>query len=428
MESVERNYDNYNVEHDGKIYNHLSYLKMYYRGDTTPRTVYAEGGGSMNVPNDLAMSHSIHHILVLVRVDVIWYMYQRSSITPWMYVGTGTLPLSFVLGDDNPAETDCLLYVEQGDTAFSVHTGSSGGGGGGGGCPYVYAWDGQQYVMDNNLLPASEMSNGADVEDRYMLEQPLVPIYQGTAFSLYSLQIREFEHEHDFIDQVKLIALDHASDVKIAVTPKGEILTYKQPLAPLSCIDNYGTSRLNEIVSMDGNVSDTTTYFEEYPSDYLILNFGKVDAENAKLILRDDMKCMDVCIEVQVPSQTGDWQTVEVLNPRNYWAIEAVDLSKYVVENEDLLVRLYWTSPHRLDYVGLDTSSQASIEVHQAFLLSAFHSTQGNVKPLLMKNDQTYAELTPGQQIQLTFQLPNNQNQKRTFILYTEGHYTRIET
>ncbi|MDH5771236.1 MAG: hypothetical protein OEZ25_08120, partial [Candidatus Bathyarchaeota archaeon] len=220
--------------------------------------------------------------------------------------------------------------------------------GGGGGCPFLYVWNGQEYVVDNNLLPTSEANSGSDVEDYYKLEQALVPIHQGNQFSLYSMDVREFEQEHDFIDQVKLIALDHASDVKIAVTPKGEILTYRQPLAPLSCIDNNGTSRLNEVVSMDGNVSDTTTYFEGYPGDYLILNFGKVDAENAKLILRDDMKCCEICIEVQVLDAHGSWQTVEVLNPRDYWAIEAVNLTAYIPEKGDFMVRLLWTTPHRL--------------------------------------------------------------------------------
>jgi hypothetical protein len=300
--------------------------------------------------------------------------------------------------------------------------------GGGGGCPYVYTWAGQQYVMDNNLLPASEKSNGADVEDYYRLEQLLVPMYQGTRRSVYSLQIREFEHEHDFFDQVKLLAVDHESDVNIAVTQEGEILTYRNPLAPPSCFDNNGTSRLSEISKMDGNVSDPTTYFEGYPGDYLVLNFGKVESEDAKLILRHDMIKKVECIDVQVMDENGVWQTVEVLVPHAYWSMEAVNLAPYIHKNSDLLVRFFWRYHHRLDYVGLDTTPQASIEVHQAFLLSAFHSTQGNVKPLLMKNDQTYAELTPGQQIQLAFLLPNNQNQKRAFILYIEGHYIRMET
>lgn len=298
----------------------------------------------------------------------------------------------------------------------------------GGGCPYVYIWNGQQYVKDNNLLPASEKSNGSDVEDYYKLESPLVPTHEGTLFSSYSLQISEFEHEHDFIDQVKLTVIDHASDVNIAVTPEGEILAYRQPLAPISCTDNNGTSRLDEVVSMNGNVSDTTTYFDGYPGDYLVLDFGDIDAENAKLILRDDRKCMEVCIEVQIPSESGGWQTVEVLHPRDYWAVEAVNLATYVPEEGSFIVRLLWTAPHRLDYVGLDTTPQDDFTLHHAVLTSATHSTEGNVLPKLLLKDDNYAELLPNQQLQLTFWLPNNQDEERTFILYAEGHYTAIAT
>ncbi len=300
------------------------------------------------------------------------------------------------------------------------------GGGGGGGCPYVYAWNGERYMMDNNLLPASEISNGADVEDYYRLEQLLAPTHQGTRRSAYSLQIREFENEHDYFDQVKLLAVDYDSDVNIAVTPDGQILTYKEPEPPISCVDNNGENRLSQILRVDGNVSDPTTYYYGETGDYLILNFGKVNAENAKLILRDDMKSMIICIHVQILNDDGSWQTVAAVTPRDYWSTEAVDLSQYINKNEDFLVRLYWTSPHRLDYVGLDTSPQEKVELHQAQLISATHSVEGNVKPLLKENDGNYAELTPNQQITLTFLLPNNQNEERTFIFYIEGHYEII--
>lgn len=302
----------------------------------------------------------------------------------------------------------------------------SSGGGGGGGCPYVYTWNGQRYVIDNSLLSASEISNGADVEDYYKLEQTLVPTYQGSQFSRYSLQIGEFENEHSYFDQVKLIAVDHDSDVNIGVTPDGEILTYREPQTPIFCVDSYGENKLSEILQVDGNVSDPTTYYYGETGDYLVLNFGHVDSEDAKLILRDDMKCMICCIEVQVLDDSGEWQTVSLVAPRDYWATEAVDLSEYVIEDEDLLVRLYWTSPHRLDYVGLDTSPQEKVELHQAQLIRATHSVEGNVKPLLKENDGNYVELTPNQQITLTFLLPNNQNEERTFIFYTEGHYNTI--
>ena len=295
-----------------------------------------------------------------------------------------------------------------------------------GGCPYVYAWNGTNYVKDNNILPASENGNGTDVEDHYKLEQPLVPFFQGQQVSLYSLQLLEFEHEHDYIDQVNLLAVDHSQGTSIAVTPEGEILTYQNPVSPASCVDNYGNSRLGEVGRMDGNVSMQSTFFQGYAGDWLLLNFGRVTAENAKLILRDDQKCADVCINVQVPDQAGNWQTVEVLHPRDYWAIEAVNLTAHVPANGDFIVRLLWTATHRLDYVGLDTTSQEACEFHQASVFLAVHSTEGNVIRKILENDQIYTELVPGERIQLAFFLPSNQNQERTFILHTEGHYNPI--
>jgi len=294
--------------------------------------------------------------------------------------------------------------------------------GGGGGCPYVYTWDGQQYVMDNNLLPASEMSNGADVEDRYRLEQPLVPMYQVTRSSVYSLQIREFEHEHDYFDQVKLLAVDHSSNVNVAVSPYGEILTYSNPASAIFAVDDNGVDVLSQLSSVDGN------YYEGYNGSYIILNFGNVNSENAKLVLRTDRPPLKMSIHIQVQDPAGNWTDIATIIPRTYWATDIIDVSSYLPSrsNTELKVRLYFTASHKIDYVGLDTTPQASVKTYEANLISAIHSTQGNVKPLLMKNDQTYAELTPGQQIQLTFLLPNNRNEERTFILYAEGHYSTI--
>jgi hypothetical protein len=68
-------------------------------------------------------------------------------------------------------------------------------------------------VLDNNVLPRAEASHGADVEDYYRLERNPVP-QNGK----YSLIISEFEREHSYFDQVKLMAVDHDADVNIAVT------------------------------------------------------------------------------------------------------------------------------------------------------------------------------------------------------------------
>lgn len=321
------------------------------------------------------------------------------------------------------------VYRVSGSGVYSLHLSMEGEREA---CPFVYVWNGQQYIIDNNLLPTSPKSNGTDVEDYYKLEQIPIPKHQRTLFSSYSLQISEFENEHSYLDQVKLMAVDHNPAVNIAVTPSGEIITYKQPTPPISCIDNHGNNRLNEIIQMDGNISDPATFFYGNRGDSLILDFGIVNTEVTKLILRSDMKCenpnMDppCCIEVQILNNS-EWQTVAVIAPREYWAIEAVNLAPYITLGQDLKVRLYWTLPHRLDYVGLDTSPPDQIKIISVPSIQVIHSTQGDVTAKLLFNDQNYAELTPNEQINLTFILPNNPpTQTRTFILYTEGHYYTI--
>ena len=106
---------------------------------------------------------------------------------------------------------------------------------------------GSQYVIDNNLLPASEGSNGADVNDYYRLEQKLVPIYEEGFLSLYSLQIREFEHEHTYLDTIKLFAVDHDPNIKVGVTLDGQILTYEDPVPPISAVNSRGENVLTPL-------------------------------------------------------------------------------------------------------------------------------------------------------------------------------------
>lgn len=305
---------------------------------------------------------------------------------------------------------------------------STSGGGGGGGCPYVYTWNGFDYVKDNNILPASETGDGTDTRDYYGLQQPLVAQLTTRRASIYSVQVREFENEHDYIDQVKLIAVDHSQDISIAVTSEGEILTYQEPASPASCVDHTGIDRSREIGLMDGDVSDPTTYFQGNEGDWLLMNFGRVTAANAKLILRDDQKCSnDFCINVQVPYTNGGWDTVEVLNPRDYWAIEAVNLTAYVPANDDLVVRLLWTASHKLDYVGLDTSPQSQSTVNTVLPILALHSQLGNVTSKLLCDDEESVELVKGQYVTLAFRLANNeQGTARDFIFFSNGYYYTI--
>jgi parallel beta-helix repeat protein len=289
---------------------------------------------------------------------------------------------------------------------------------GGGACPFVYVWNGSCYVIDNNLLPESEIYSG-DVEDYYRLEQTLVPD-QGK----YQLVIGEFENEHSYFDTIRLLAVDHNADVKVAATSDGEILTYKDPYPPVSAIDDQGNNILESVKEIDEE------YYQGYEGSYIELDFGNLNVENrAKLVLRTDQPPVKEpwSIHVQVLNNSNEWTAVATILPRVYWSTQIVDLSDHLPDpNGELKVRLYFTAEHKVDYVGLDISKQAEIEIRQAILVSAIHSTLGDVKDLLLETDQTYAELLPNQQITLKYTLPNNTKQARTLMLYCKGHYHTI--
>lgn len=268
-------------------------------------------------------------------------------------------------------------------------------------------------------MPASERSGGADVEDYYRLEQALIP-----ENGKYKLLIGEFEQEHSYLDKIQLIAVDHKSDVNVAVSPYGEILTYEEPSPPVIAIDNNNDDVTSILGAVDGN------YYEGYADDYLLLDFGDLDvSQGAKLVIRADLppEAGKWSVHVQVLNATENWETVATVIPRVYWATEIVDLSSYLPDaNGELKVRLYFTSNHKIDYVGLDTTRQEDFELHDANLVSAIHSVQDDVKSELKENDSVYAELLPGEQIELAFTLPENSKDTRTYIIQTKGRYHTI--
>jgi hypothetical protein len=293
------------------------------------------------------------------------------------------------------------------------------GGGPGGGCPYVSSWNGTHYMLDNNLIPAAEYSNGTDVTDYYMLQQP--PIRSD---GKYSLLIWDLD-KHSFIDHAQLVAVDHKSNVNIAVSPYGEVLTYKNPAPLTSAVSKNGTDVLSELIQEDGQS------YQGCYGDSIQLDFDGVDIQNgAKLVVTSDYCPFPPCeikkcpTYIQVLNSTGDWQTVATIHTRIYWAVDIVDLSSCLPDaNGELKVRVSFTGEDKIDYIGLDTTKQGKIEISYANLATANHTRLGDVKELLRTSDDTRVELLPGEQFTLQFTLPQATEERREFIIILEGHY-----
>ena len=199
-----------------------------------------------------------------------------------------------------------------------VWTFKTQGAPGGGGCPYVFGWNGEEFVADNNILPQSETREyknktltgqdatrldatrldaarldaarldatgldatglqvtGQDVtrEDKTDFYELLLPprLENGR----YVLSIREFEREYSHLDQVRLVAVDHSASTGVAVLPDGQIIQYVQPftLVDDACRCNDNAVRLS---GMEGSA------IRPNPHDTIALKFQSGLSEYANL-------------------------------------------------------------------------------------------------------------------------------------------------
>jgi hypothetical protein len=189
--SFSTNYTKYPVDSPYGEFMHLSDLLVEYHYNWFWGSTYTEGAGSIGIPNDLAQPHEGHHVLVAVLFRLVWYDY-----------GIGYLykDIVFYLGNDEPADTDCWLTVERGNTNFLETRPASGGEGGGGGCPTLFVWNGTDYAEEGILNIHAE----SDITVQHQIQNALV-LENG----VYKLQLKELDNYTSHIDQVKLYAVDY---------------------------------------------------------------------------------------------------------------------------------------------------------------------------------------------------------------------------
>ena len=272
-------------------------------------------------------------------------------------------------------------------------------------------------MLDNNLLPASHETHDF-VNDSYLLGYR--PVLEN---GLIPLKVGEFENNTDYFDQMRLLAVAHSSQVKVGLSPSGQVLTYTNPMAPSYAQTDNGTNILPLLAQANG------VYWQGTPGRYVIVKYAQVPRSSSyKLVVVSD-GCYNYCkmsIHVQIRNQDGTWLDADVIHPRVYWSTDVVDLSRYLPsQNGGLQVRLFFTSDHKLDFVGLDTSSPAPIITTQLQMVSATHSSYGDASQALGKVDGSLVDITPGQKILLSFAAPPipPQGQVTDFVMGTVGRY-----
>jgi hypothetical protein len=292
-----------------------------------------------------------------------------------------------------------------------------GGGGGGAGCPFIYVWNGEEFIEDNNILPQSEYKGnyGNDVVDYYKLLQPL-----DESGNTYKLQIREFEHEKSFLDQVRMLVVEHPANTGIAVDEYGEVRAYHTP------------SRMNNALLGENDVVDKlialdTSFVKASKRDNLFVNFNVppgLSDRNGGVLLAGT-------------SSGGGDKKISLGKVGNYTSLTAPALFTfrqrptvtYIPFGELASTEFTLDVDERVDlnYVNLAFEKQGNLRIREAQLQRAVHSNHGIVSSALRDTGDQRVVLQPGETVELNFSQFNlPPGKQHSFILMTTGRYERL--
>jgi len=269
-----------------------------------------------------------------------------------------------------------------------------------GSCPFLYAWDGRAFRFVTDLLGNSPL--GLSLRRGVTLAadpDELVWIGDSANFAPrddhYILQVTEEMREVLYLDQARLVAADHASDIEVHPTdrlmpppfPPSELWAMHAPRAPKTAVGDDGIDRTRAVSAIDGEFAApglplTSNFRGQTHPLTLTLDFGPLEDMSAPVLTltgwlqygdaSTNIALSQSASEIVVPttlemeSMNGEWETVDVTigMPAGKTKTIAIDLTDKLAPGARRL-RLRTTFELRWDRIALFERLPASaFEIH----------------------------------------------------------------
>ncbi len=333
-------------------------------------------------------------------------------------------------------------------------------------CPHIYVHDGKEWVL------AAEPNAGAIARSAARDDLSLLPRIIAPRDSIYQLKLTNESSEIDFVDDVRLVVVDHPAGIGVVPDVTGRLLTVGDEVRPLVAKTRSGldlTTRMDSrgVFFWDGEPQVTyadrshpreelvLTYprpsnaprgrliFEGYNtrwSDYVMADFlakfGKsakerLDAldtnpEGANKVAKF-MKDAGAWIEVAV-HHGATWRSVghlRAVGPK-VSKVQALEFDVPRDGKATVDVRLRWAPIFwNIMRANADfTKSALATMVTEIAPQRAYSLKQGNVLPHLRASDGTYLRLDRGDEVVLSFAAPPEvPGMERTVLLRSRAYY-----
>jgi parallel beta-helix repeat protein len=330
-------------------------------------------------------------------------------------------------------------------------------------CPFVYSWDGEGYRLDSFVFTWS-YRQALESTDYDNLE------YLTPADGKYSLKMSEELFEISYVNELKIMVVDHPDGTQIVPDALGNIHTLRDPYAPIAGEEEDGTDCLGKVKDRDGtcwtsNPDNKDLSKEEDLRDGIILTFDKPEAaqiakvvvnfQTTKLVddisinllkLEGEKRDEGLCARLNLdPSEVeamyellyllhlkvwngSEWVSEGTFFPEpGSWIsrddIKTIDVSG--IEGNTIKIKLEsLTGLVQIDAVRMDFSADEAVITTELSATTAVDANGTDVAPEILANDDQYLVLEQGDYAYLSFdEIAATPIYDRSYIIKARGYY-----
>lgn len=328
-----------------------------------------------------------------------------------------------------------------------------------GGCPFLYVYNGNDMIQDNNILHRSEFDDykGNDITDKYKLN---ITPYFNSADSVCTLVLKELNNDFSYLDKIELKAIDHPAGTLVGITENKDLVLYLPQY-----IENTDKAMQNDSVDVTCNLQydtlclpvkgDSSDVITSIMSDKLKNMLTKQRAlskffnpmgfiKNFKGTLEDSIAVM---LEAGTSESRGNVYikyyagTIDAFNGKENFSsgekcfarrennsVVIIPVSKNIPIDS---IYMNWNRSYNISFLCTTPVYYGGYIEKDMQLISADNPYYGNVTSLLTEKDNNYANLDINGDLNLLFKTPVEEVPEgwvRDYVLITDGRYEYIES